>query len=93
MTEEVKKHTIRGVLVSIVFGPIFLFFALNAIAALASTFIAGWLPSKWFSDNPVDWIFAFGVANGAANYFTFMISAFIASASSWAMRWAFTGAS
>lgn len=91
MTEEVKRHTIRGVLVSIVFGPIFLFFTLNAIAALASTFIAGWLPSQWFSDNPVDWIFAFGVANGAANYFTFMISAVLASVSGSVIRWAFTG--
>jgi len=90
---EQKVHYVRGIAVSIIAAPVFVFFALNAIAALASTFIGGWLPSQWFSDNPADWLFAFGQAGGAANYFTFMISAVIASTSSWAMRWAFTGAS
>lgn len=93
MTSEQKVHYVRGVAVSIIAAPVFVFFALNAVAALASTFIGGWIPSQWFSDNPADWLFAFGQAGGAANYFTFMVSAVIASASSWAMRWAFTGAS
>lgn len=93
MASEQKVHYVRGIVVSIIAAPVFVFFALNAVAALAATFIGGWIPSQWFSDNPVDWLFAFGQVDGAANYFTFMISAAIASASSWAMRWAFTGAS
>ena len=93
MNAQRKVHYVRGIAVSIIAGPVFVFFALNAVAALAATFIGGWIPSQWFSDNPADWLFAFGQAGGAANYFTFMISAVIASASSWAMRWAFTGAS
>jgi hypothetical protein len=93
MASEQKVHYVRGIAVSIIAAPVFVFFALNAVAALAATFIGGWIPSQWFSDNPIDWLFAFGQVDGAANYFTFMISSVIASASSWAMRWAFTGAS
>ena len=85
------KHPVRGTILSIALVPLFIFATLNAVAALASTFIAGWLPSEWFSDNPVDWLFAFGVANGAANYFTFMISAMVASVLGTAIRWAFMG--
>lgn len=93
MSETQKVHYVRGIAVSIIAAPLFVFFALNAVAALAATFIGGWLPSQWFSDNPADWLFTFGQVNGAVNYFTFMISAMIASASGWAMRWAFTGVS
>jgi hypothetical protein len=93
MTEKETVHYVRGIAVSIIAGPLFVFFGLNAVAALASTFIGGWLPSQWFSDNPVDWLFAFGQVDGAANYFTFMISALLASVSGYAIRWAFTGAS
>jgi hypothetical protein len=93
MSDTQKIHYVRGIAVSIIAAPVFVFFALNAVAALAATFIGGWLPSQWFSDNPADWLFAFGQVDGAANYFTFMISVMLASASGWAMRWAFTGAS
>jgi hypothetical protein len=93
VSDTQKIHYVRGIAVSIIAAPLFVFFTLNAVAALAATFIGGWLPSQWFSDNPADWFFAFGQEDGAANYFTFMISAMLASASGWAMRWAFTGAS
>jgi hypothetical protein len=88
---ERRIHYVRGVLVSIVAGPVFVFFALNAVIALASTFIGGWLPSQWFSDNAADWVFALGQVDGAANYGTFMISAMVATGCGLAMRWAFTG--
>jgi hypothetical protein len=85
------NHPIRGFAVSLIFVPLMLVSAANALAALAATFIGGWLPSEWFSDNPVDWLFAFGQINGAANYFAFMASALVASGCWWVLRWAFTG--
>jgi hypothetical protein len=85
------SHPIRGTLLAIVFAPLLIYFGLNAVSAMAATFIGGWLPSQWFSDNPADWLFAVGQAGGAANYLTFMVSAMLAYGCWWVLRWGFTG--
>jgi len=51
--------------------------ALGAIAALflARQFVSGWIPSRWFSDSPLDWAYGMGVEGSATNYFGFMLTA------------------
>lgn len=75
---------------SLVLGvPMFLC-AMNAAYAIARQFIAGWLPSQWFSNNAADWLTAMGNKGGAADYIVFMLNAMLAYGCWWAIRWAFT---
>lgn len=59
-------------LATIFLGPVALYAGVVAALALARNFIAGWLPSSWFSGNAVEWLFATGAEGGTANYFTFV---------------------
>jgi hypothetical protein len=80
---------VRGVIVTLVLiGPL-VASMLTAIIALADQFVSGWMPSSWFSSEPVDWIFGTGVEGSANNYLVFMVSALVASVCVAAIRWAF----
>lgn len=67
-----------------------IFFGFNAAYALAHQFIAGWLPSQWFSNNPADWFIAMGTEGGAADYFVFMVNGILAYGCWWVIRWGYT---
>lgn len=84
------KHPVRGSLAAIVFGVPMVFFGFNAADALAHQFIAGWLPSQWFSDNAADWLFAMGNKGGAADYIVFMVNSVLSYGCWWIIRWGFT---
>ena len=86
-------HMVRGVMTTIVLGVPMLYFGVVAAYALARQFVAGWLPSSWFSGNAADWMFAMGVEGGAASYFTFMLNAVLAAGCYAAIRWGFYGKS
>ena len=51
-------------------------------------FVSGWIPSRWLSDNPADWVFGLGVEGDAGNYLGFMVSAMFAAACWSAVQWA-----
>ena len=36
-------------------------------------FVSGWIPSRWFSDSPLDWAFGAGTEGSASNYVGFMV--------------------
>lgn len=86
-----RTHRVRGVLVSIVLGPLMVFFGINAALALVSQFVAGWTPSSWFSSNALDWFVAGGTEGGAADYVVFMVNGVLSSLCWMAITWAFTG--
>lgn len=76
---------------SIVLAGPMLLCAANAVYALARQFIAGWLPSQWFSSNAADWLTAMGNKGGATDYIVFTLNALLAYGCWSAIRWAFTG--
>jgi uncharacterized membrane protein len=69
---------------------------LGAVGALAAVmfglrqFVSGWIPSRWLSDNPADWVFGLGVEGDAGNYLGFMVSALVAALCWQAVQWAVT---
>ena len=82
--------TARGIAVTILLiGPLVVS-VVSAVSALLDQFISGWVPSSWFSSDPVDWIFGTGVEGSANNYLVFMVSALVASACGAGIRWAFS---
>lgn len=85
------SHPVRGVIVTLILGPVFVVTVALAFLALAHNFISGWIPSRWFSNNPFDWLYSFGTEGGAADYFSFMVCAMIATFSGSAIRWSFYG--
>lgn len=89
MKREIR--IVRGTIVSLVLALPLVFFGVNALYAFAANVLAGWLPSKWFSSAPVDWLFSDGRAGGAKNYFLFMVNGIPAYLCCLAIRWGFTG--
>lgn len=82
--------TARGVIVTLLLiGPL-VASVVTAIGALLDQFVSGWVPSSWFSSDPVDWIVGTGVEGSANNYLVFMVSALVASACGAGIRWAFS---
>jgi hypothetical protein len=67
------------------------FFGVVAAYALARQFIAGWLPSQWFSSNAADWMFGVGTTGSASDYFSFMLNGVLAASCYVAIRWGFYG--
>lgn len=86
-----KVNCVRGTVIALVLSIPMLFFGINAAYALAANVLAGWLPSRWFSSAPADWLFSDGREGGAANYFIFMLNGVPAYFCYWAIRWGFTG--
>jgi len=64
-----------GVLVIIVCTPLAVAFGSLAALFLLQEFVNGWIPSRWFSDSPLDWMMSTGTEGGAANYIGFMLTA------------------
>lgn len=85
-----RNHRIRGLVTILLFGPPMIFFGFNAAYALAHQFIAGWIPSQWFSDNAADWFFAMGTQGGASDYVVFMVNGILTYGCWWAIRWGYT---
>lgn len=85
------RHTARGVIMTVVFGPVLAVGVIVAASALLSSFIAGWIPSRWGSGSPADWLVGGGVAGDAINYVRFMIGGLLAAGSWAAIRWGFSG--
>jgi len=88
VTISTSKKTL-GLVVAVLLTPPTV--ALGAIAALflARQFISGWIPSRWFSDSPLDWAFGMGVEGSATNYFGFLLSGFPAVLCGSGVRWGY----
>lgn len=92
MTEaNPRPHTARGVFMAVVFGPVLIVGVFVAASALLSSFVSGWMPSRWFSGSAADWLVGGGVTGDAVNYVGFMIGGLLAAVSWTAIRWGFTG--
>lgn len=84
-------HYVRGVLVSIVLGPVLIAGGILIATAAISTLVAGWTPSSWFSGNAADWLVGGGAQGDAANYVRMLVGAVLAGTSWTGIHWAFTG--
>lgn len=81
---------LRGVLVTLIAGPVLLVGGLIAASAMLSMVIAGWIPSNWFSGSLADFALGTGVRGDAANYVRFMVGAGPATLAWAVIRWAWT---
>lgn len=80
---------VRGVICSLILGPLCLIGGAFAALALLEFVIDGWRPSNWFNlGGPLDRMVGGGPGAFSA-YVRFMIGAVIASASAGAIRWSF----
>ncbi|MFM8530878.1 MAG: hypothetical protein ACKOD2_14630 [Ilumatobacteraceae bacterium] len=61
---------------------------LSAVMFGLRQFVSGWIPSRWLSDNPADWVFGLGVEGDAGNYLGFMVSALVAAGCWSTVQWA-----
>ena len=91
MNKPQKTHWFRGVCVTILLGPIFLFCSLSLLLLIIQNFLSGLNPQNWFSGNAADWLFSYGNQGGASMYFGFMFHGLIAFFSASGISWAFTG--
>jgi ABC-type phosphate transport system permease subunit len=73
MTTSTSKR-ILGLVVAILLAPPTVIFGAIAAFYLARQFVSGWIPSRWFSDSPLDWVFGMGVEGSATNYVGFMLA-------------------
>ena len=76
-----------GFLVIVVCGPVGLVASLSAVMFGLRQFVSGWIPSRWLSDNPADWVFGLGIEGDAGNYAGFMVSAVVLAACWSAVQW------
>lgn len=90
-TDPKFAHPVRGIVVAAVLGPLMMIFGLNAAVALLDQFVSGFIPSRWFSDNALDWATSFGTVGGAANYFTILVNGLLGYGCYSVIVWAFTG--
>lgn len=56
-----------------------------------SMFVSGWMPSRWFSGNAVDWLLGGGVQGDGANFIRSIIGAVVAMGSGYGISWGFYG--
>jgi len=77
-----------AVAVLVLCAPLGVAAALAAVMFGLRQFVSGWIPSRWLSDNPADWVFGLGVEGDAGNYLGFMVSAVVAAACWQAVQWA-----
>lgn len=78
-----------GLITVVILAPPCAFFGLVAAYFLAQQFLAGWIPSRWFSGSAADWIFADGTEGGASNYFGFMVCALPAALCGKGVEWGY----
>lgn len=90
---EHKKvaHPVRGSLVAVVLGPPMVVSGAIALVALIDTFLAGWIPTRWFSQNGADWLVSYGLEGGASNYITFMVCAMVSYFCYAGIVWGYSG--
>jgi hypothetical protein len=63
-----------GLLAIIFFAPTAVILGLVAGYFLMRQFLSGWIPSRWISSSPLDWLYGMGVEGSASNYFGFMLA-------------------
>ena len=78
---------VAGLIAVVVCGPVCAVAALSAVVFGLRQFVSGWIPSRWLSDNPADWMFGLGIEGDAGNYAGFMVSAVVAAVCWSAVQW------
>jgi hypothetical protein len=89
--EVPRLHVVRGIVASIVLGPIALLGAALVVTAVISMTLTDLNPTRWLSANTADWILGIGAAGDAANYLRMAFGGLLAAAGYWGISWAFKG--
>jgi len=76
-----------GLVAVIVCAPLGLGFGLFAAVFAIDQFVAGWLPTRWFSSSASDWVFGMGTEGSARNFVGFMVTGIGAYACFTAVGW------
>ncbi len=63
-----------GLLAVVVCAPLGAGLGLFAALFAIDQFVAGWLPSRWFSSSASDWVFGMGTEGSARNYVGLMVT-------------------
>lgn len=63
-----------GLVVVVVCAPVGLGLGLLAAMFAIDQFIGGWVPTRWFSSSPADWMFGMGTEGSARNYVGLMVT-------------------
>lgn len=63
-----------GLLVVVVCAPLGAILGLLAAVFAVDQFVAGWLPSRWFSSSASDWVFGMGTEGSARNFVGLMVT-------------------
>ena len=63
-----------GLAAVVVCAPLGLGFGLLSAVFAIDQFVAGWLPSRWFSSSASDWVFGMGTEGSARNYVGLMVT-------------------
>jgi hypothetical protein len=90
-SEEPRLHVVRGIVASIVLGPVALLGAALVVTAVISMTLTDLNPTRWFSANAADWIWGTGAAGDAVNYLRMALGGLLAAAGYGGISWAFKG--
>jgi hypothetical protein len=82
---------IRGIILLILFGPVFLICGINLVIVVISYQIGSLSPNNWFSNSSVDWLFGGGQAGGAGLFLGFIVNGALTVGSAGVIRWGFLG--
>ncbi len=63
-----------GLLAVVVCAPLGAGLGLFAALFAVNQFIGGWVPTRWFSSSPADWLFGMGTEGSARNFFGLMVT-------------------
>ena len=74
MKVQVLTRTVAALAAVVVCAPFGLGFGVLAAVFAIDQFVAGWLPSRWFSSSASDWVFGMGTEGSARNYVGLMVT-------------------
>ena len=74
MKVQVLTRKVVGLLAVVVCAPLGAGLGLLAAVFAIDQFVAGWLPSRWFSSSASDWVFGMGTEGSARNYVGLMVT-------------------
>lgn len=89
--EQAPSHLLRGIVVTLVLGPVVVIGALLVVLAIVSLVVTGLDPRAWFSPNLADWVFGMGYTGDAVNLVRFLVGTALVAVGRAGIRWGFHG--
>lgn len=74
MKVPVLVSKVVGLVAVVICAPLALGFGVLAAVFAIDQFVAGWLPSRWFSSSASDWVFGMGTEGSARNFVGLMVT-------------------